>query len=252
MTAPSRQPVSELAIQLALAQIEPPDFQYAATAQEETFARLLPTHAPEKAYREAGYPCSNNVHKTITLALALAGQPQIVERTSYQRMILEAKYDLRTERIYAEYAAIAFSDPADYLDSDGAVLPVEQIRPRARASIKEMETTRYPNGRITTKLKLHDKGGALDALARIKGLFEKDNAQQARVYIDVKRKAEVQGQSDERGPGTQGPGSTGTDGPVELQLTGPGDQGGEPPGPRSPGTPAATPVPVFRGIRIPQ
>ena len=75
----------------------------------------------------------------------------------------------RTRRIIDEYARIAFADMSDYGEWDRdfvTLFPSRQLTPEQSAAVSEVKQTRQG-----VQIKLHDKQKALDALARIHGMF---------------------------------------------------------------------------------
>ncbi len=75
-----------------------------------------------------------------------------------------------SERVLAEYVALAFSDLRRLVDwgPDGVVLrPAAEISAEDARTVAEVSETSAGSRRV----KLHDKRGALDSLARCLGLF---------------------------------------------------------------------------------
>src|SRR5712691_7998611 len=81
---------------------------------------------------------------------------------------------ITADRILREYALLAFTSLPDLLDENGQVNIMALMGPNG-AAVSEMVTTETADaeGNVTTKirLKLHDKKGALDSLARNQGLL---------------------------------------------------------------------------------
>lgn len=99
-----------------------------------------------------------------------------VRRKLYDMISAREKKALFTaERIAEEYAKIAFGDIRDLYDEQGNLLPIHQLDEATAAMIggldvDEMRAMGVTIG-LTKKIKLNDKLAALNALARMKGLF---------------------------------------------------------------------------------
>lgn len=78
--------------------------------------------------------------------------------------------ELTRERILLEYKRIALLDPADLHDSGGDLLAVHQMPEDARRAVSSLEHVKTAKGRTKlTKVKLADKGRALDSLTKLLG-----------------------------------------------------------------------------------
>ena len=90
-----------------------------------------------------------------------------------------ARTRIDVDRVKREYARLAFVDIADLIewDEDGtiALKASADIAPDDRAAIAELKLKKGGKGGLTARVKLHDKQRALDALARMMGLFGKRN-----------------------------------------------------------------------------
>ena len=154
-------------------------FQYLASPQEDQFARacvVMPSI--RQAYLLAGFPAGTN---TLQMASRLRGTPRIEERVAHYAAVQAARLDIRDERLLAELAAVAFSDPADFYGPDGdKLVNIHDIPRHARAAIKtindDTRTTVDVEGNVTTNRSTHialiDKGKALETLIRVKGLIK--------------------------------------------------------------------------------
>lgn len=114
-------------------------------------------------------------------------KPQIESALRERREQLAAKAGVTQERVVAEYAKLAFLDPAQFFDEKGNLLSVAQMPKDVAAALAgfEVVTKMVKTGEDQyepehlKKIKFVDKKGALDSLARHLGLFEKDNKQQS-------------------------------------------------------------------------
>lgn len=111
---------------------------------------------------------------------------------------LTEQQNVSARRILKEIASIAFGNidhfrrPNTHLHYgleehegyDGGLFELDYATPEQRAAVKEVEVEEsVRTGKIRTKIKLHDKLGALRALGQIKGLFDQDgNATNAELW----------------------------------------------------------------------
>jgi phage terminase small subunit len=113
----------------------------------------------------------------------LFNHPDILKEIDRRRQSLNRKTDITVERIEQEYAKIAFANLGDLLeigDDGSAVLDLAGMTPEQRAAVSEYNVETYneraEDGEGVTpvkryKVKFHDKKAALDALAKIRGMF---------------------------------------------------------------------------------
>jgi len=97
---------------------------------------------------------------------------------------------VKLERILEEYKAIAFSSITDFLRFDAKgihILDSADIEKRLLPALAEVTEAKTANGK-TTRLKLHNKIAALDALCRVLGFDGKQDENQdlppIRIVID--------------------------------------------------------------------
>ena len=90
--------------------------------------------------------------------------------------------NLDVDRVVQEYMLLGLSDIGELFDDAGRLLPVKEMPESARRSIAQIDVvTNYSgsgkNKRAvgqTTKIRLVDKKGALDSLARVLGMFKQE------------------------------------------------------------------------------
>lgn len=103
---------------------------------------------------------------------------------NFKKPIIE-KVELTLERVLLENMNVAFFDIRTILDDDGAVKPISEWPPEAGAAISSIEVLEQYEGSgkdrvfvgYLKKVKLVEKGGALDRLMKHLGAYEKDNKQ---------------------------------------------------------------------------
>ncbi len=139
--------------------------------QYEAFAQYYATdfNASRSAIR-AGYS-SNGAG---VQGFRLLKNAKITARIKEIREEIAESLDVSEKRIIQEYAKIAFTnleDVVDWLNTEPTLRKAQEISPPAHGAVSEITRTETPTGIVTTKIKLHDKRGALDSLARYKGMF---------------------------------------------------------------------------------
>lgn len=99
---------------------------------------------------------------------------------------------ITADRVMQEYEALALLDPLDLFRPDGSMKPLAEIPEAARRAIgglelRELASIESPDGPISVtlrKVKLIDKKGALDSVAKILGMMRD------KVELTVKASAE--------------------------------------------------------------
>ena len=113
--------------------------------------------------------------KAVQAAKMLAS-PKIALKIDALRSELKQRHVVTIDRVLEEYAKLAFFDARKLFDDNGAVLPVSQWPDDAAAAIGGLDVAEIGLGDgdalgVVKKLKLIDKRGALDSLARHLGMF---------------------------------------------------------------------------------
>ena len=104
----------------------------------------------------------------------LLSDDKVSERVDELKNKILKRLDITTERIVREYEKIAFTnleDVVDWISGDPRLRSAADIETPAHGAISEITRTESKLGDITIKVKLYDKRGALDSLARYKGMF---------------------------------------------------------------------------------
>lgn len=112
--------------------------------------------------------------------------PEIQTAIEAGRAKTAEKLDITAERIVAEMAKLAFSDPRDLMDDYGNLLPPDQWPENAAGAVSAIEVE--ASGKLKVKLWPKDKG--LDQLAKVMGLYEADNRQKGAAthsHVDAAR-----------------------------------------------------------------
>ena len=69
----------------------------------------------------------------------------------------------------------AFSDPRDYYDNDGKLIPIRKLSENAAKALSEFTVKEGKDGTTVTKIKRENKLKALETLARIRTMFKDDD-----------------------------------------------------------------------------
>jgi len=125
-----------------------------------------------QAYKD-NYACSRMKLATINRnAHALLQNNKVATRIQHLREQAQKAAAVTIERVVAEYAKLAFSDMGTYVkyNKNGVTLIASDDLPQgAMVAIQEVSETLTQSSR-TVRFKLHDKKGALDALAKFLGM----------------------------------------------------------------------------------
>jgi phage terminase small subunit len=163
------------------------------TIKQENFCiAYLETGNASEAYRRA-FNTERMKPETINRnAKALIDDSKIATRIDDLRKPVLDKAQLDLERVIREDMCIAFFDIRTILNDDGAVKPVSEWPASAGAAISSMEVLEQYEGSgkdrvfvgYLKKIKLVDKGGALDRLMKHLGGYEQDNKQKGNALQD--------------------------------------------------------------------
>lgn len=104
---------------------------------------------------------------------------EILAEINRRAALISASKGITAERVIQEYINLALLDPLDLFNPDGSMKRLEDIPEGARRAIgglelRELAPMDTPVGQISVtlrKVKLIDKRGALDSLAKIMGLM---------------------------------------------------------------------------------
>ena len=134
---------------------------------------LVDLNARQAAIR-AGY----SEHTATEQASRLLTIVKVQEAVAAGRKKLAEKAGVTQERVLKEYARIAFLDIRKIFDEEGNLLPIHEIDDETVAAISGLEVEKRISAIAgpdvqshTHKIKLADKKGALDSLARHLGMF---------------------------------------------------------------------------------
>jgi phage terminase small subunit len=158
----------------------------ALTLKQENFClAYIETGNASEAYRRAFNTERMKPETVNNKAYAMLKVGEIRARLdAYKKPVIE-KTQLRLERVILENMNVAFFDIRTILDNDGAVKPVNEWPPEAGAAISSIEVLEQYEGSgkdrvfvgYLKKVRLVEKGGALDRLMKHLGAYEKDNKQ---------------------------------------------------------------------------
>ena len=147
-----------------------------------------PERNARRAYKKV-YPNVTDATADVNASKLLKNAKVIAYIESIEKRV-EEKTEITQERILREYARIAFLDPRKFFDENGSLKSIHEIDDDTAAALAGVETEFLFEGKgkekeqigYLHKIKHVDKKGALDSLARIKGMFN-DNVN-VKVTID--------------------------------------------------------------------
>ena len=145
------------------------------TDKEQRFVDeyLIDLNATQAA-RRAGY--SGKTARSI--GSELLTKPRIAEAIAEAKRFRSERTRIDQDRVLREYARLAFANMRDFAQwtaEDVRFIPSEDLDPNDSAAVAEVSVTEKESRGVTTrirKMKLHDKKGALDSVARHLGMFD--------------------------------------------------------------------------------
>ncbi len=145
----------------------------AAFAEEYIVDKKVTASAVRAGYAEKGAAQAGS---------AAMKDPEVIAYIEYRLKQLANRANVTAERVLAEYAKIAFANVGDLYDAEGALVPVHELDEDVTAAIGSIEVASLRLGdkdpkkagarSVTTKIKMNDKKGALDSIARHLGMFQ--------------------------------------------------------------------------------
>jgi phage terminase small subunit len=128
---------------------------------------------PAAAARRAGY----SLHTAKGIGLRLLRDPAVAAAVKEAQAMRADRLDITAERVLREYARIAFADIRRLLHwgpAGVALRPDYTLTDDDAAAIAELSLT-VAHGDARPRIKLHDKRGALNSIARHLGLFARES-----------------------------------------------------------------------------
>lgn len=108
----------------------------------------------------------------------------VAHEIANRRTEIVAALELSTERTIKEVSRLAFVDPRKIINDDGSIKRLHELDDDTAAAVASFEIDK--DGVI--KYKFWDKNSALEKAAKVQGLYEKDNNQQAAQVTIITRR----------------------------------------------------------------
>ncbi|WP_181880902.1 terminase small subunit [Crenobacter cavernae] len=164
-----------------------PDAASLLTPKQLAFIeRYLVHFNATQAAKEAGYS-AKSARQT---GCELLQHPAVQFALSARRREVREQASVDRERVLLELSRIAFADIRLLYDANGALLPPRDWPDDIAAAVSGLDTTELlsdGSGGVTRKVRLADKLGALDKLARHLGLYEADHQQSGQGVVESMR-----------------------------------------------------------------
>ncbi len=151
------------------------EFKFAPSEQEVLFARCLARESDyAKAWLGAGYEDLGHT-KNYTRGIALAKKGKVSERLEFFKSELIQKADIKDYEVIGEIKAVALSNASDFIsDEDGELVDFRNLSREQMASVKRIKVTQTEFG-VVREVFFHDKMQALEKLAKMLNLYERNN-----------------------------------------------------------------------------
>ena len=105
----------------------------------------------------------------------LLGKTCVQSALSVRMKDREKRTEITQDKVLREFAKLAFFDPRKLFDADGKPLPIHQLDDDTAAVVAGLDVASVGNSDMgigeVLKIKLADKKGALDSVARHLGMF---------------------------------------------------------------------------------
>lgn len=143
------------------------------TPQQEGFCTsfIANGECASAAYK-ANYNRNGDNRMMAKLGHLMLKNPRIAARIAELKAVGLAAQAVTVERVIAEYAKIAFADSREFYDTDGNLIPIHRLGNDIAGALAGVDVFNMPDGKgITKKIKVWDKKGALDSLAKHLNMF---------------------------------------------------------------------------------
>jgi phage terminase small subunit len=149
------------------------------TPKQDSFCqKYIELGNASEAYRQS-YDASDMKPETVNRkAKELLDNGKIAARIEELKARQLRRHDVTIERVVEEYSKLAFLDIRKVFDEEGNLRPVHELDPDTAAAISGLEIEKRISAIAgpdvqshTHKIKLTDKKGALDSLAKYLGMF---------------------------------------------------------------------------------
>lgn len=122
-----------------------------------------------RAALAAGYPSANHGIRLLKLR-------RIWELVEYEREARRERLRVDADRITEEFAKVGYANARDYVPAEGEYLNIKRLNSDQTAAIEDINVEDITNPRTgalhrRTKIKLYDKIGALNSLAKSIGML---------------------------------------------------------------------------------
>lgn len=116
-------------------------------------------------------------------------KPDIVEYLNILRKRISESTEITPERVLQEYAKIAFFDIRKLHDDNGNLLPINKLDDESAHVVAGLEVIEFDSETkgfgVVKKIKLIDKKGALDSIAKHLGMFVEKVEHSGKVGLEV-------------------------------------------------------------------
>ncbi len=146
---------------------------------------------PERSALAAGYSKSVARTKAYLWVSSSKHKPHVFEAIQEALQKRAERTEISQDRVLEEYAKLAFHNPQDFYDDQGNLIEVHKLPRDVAAAITSMEVSVDAEGKSKLqKIKLADKKGSLDSVARHLGMFNDSLNLNTDIHIlNVHRKA---------------------------------------------------------------
>lgn len=127
---------------------------------------LVDLNATQAAIR-AGY----SPKTAYSIGFEILKKPEIQDEIAKRRGELQEETEINQERIFQEESYLAFADVRQLFDQGGGMLPIHLLPEGVARAISSFEVVETPDGGQKIKVRLWDKGRALERLEKLFGLF---------------------------------------------------------------------------------
>ena len=162
------------------------------TKKQDIFCRSFALYGDHvRAWVDAGFR-DVSTKSNYNHAKRLATRTDIKRQINLYQQVLIEKANLAEQDVITELKEIGFSNMADFLDDKGNLLPLNNIPREKMSAVKSIRRTKNKAG-VHTTIILHEKNFAIDKLAKMLNMYERNNLSAApKIVLTLGQQSEGQ------------------------------------------------------------
>lgn len=144
----------------------------AVEAREMRFAEVYMANGENGTRAHMEVFGTTNEANAAAEASKLIRKPKVSAYIQKRRAELLAQYSLRPDLLYREVGRLSYFDPRKLVDAEGKPKKLHEIDADTAAAIAALEMEVLQDGRVTYRVRTHDKNSAIDKALKLTRLYD--------------------------------------------------------------------------------